>query len=263
MSNLSLKFKASIILSLLLLTIVIGSFVGIYTLFSEPLLSVSAEEISGSNVVSDEEAPTFKEIPQTRWMELAYRLNYAEKDDYSSWTTSAKSTAYSSNSSRLGGYAINDEIFSLTGTDEEGSHRLEPVNSLSAANNISAVSYAEIQIEYFRCVDKSYENGKENDEKIYINTDTRKLSDVSGGLGLSGVSATVGKGKVLYRSSYTENGLWGSWNYSNLVTSGMTLRFTAPYNQIAIIYELREEGPTVLNLYKYHHIVGIYRFNVV
>lgn len=192
----------------------------------------------------------------------AYRLIYAHDDNYSNWTTNAMSTSYSENANRLGAYAINDEFFSVEGVDAEGSHRLEPVNSLRAANNITAVSYADITINDFRDVDQLYQYDNNEKAKIYINDDTRKLDDLTAEFRVAGKDAPVAKGKILYRSADNVGQTWGAWSYMQLTTAGTTIRFTKPYNQIAIIYELREEGPHWYNLYKYHHIIGIYRFNV-
>lgn len=47
------------------------------------------------------------------------------------------------------------------------------------------------------------------------------------------------------------------------MSAGMLLHFGGgQYVQIVVIYEIREEAPNIFKKVIYHHIVGIYRFNV-
>lgn len=260
-----IKSKNTFILVITLVIILLGSF-GISANFICPKNIVFAETISDSESIfsdsiiafSDENAATFSTKPEPRWFSLAYRIIYAEKDDYSSWTTEAVQSHYSSTST-VASFAINDELFALYGTDATGEEvRLEPVNSLTAANNITAVSCANIRFDRFREVTTS-----SGGDRLNLNDDTRKLKDISAssGLRISGNETQILYGKILYRSVSGSGQTWGTWNYIDLA-SNIDLYFTQPCNQIAIIYEIREKGPNWWNLYQYHHLVAIYRFDI-
>lgn len=259
------KTKTTFILLITLVLILVGC-IGISLNFTCPNKIVFAETISNSesltseNIVafSNDNDATFSTKPEPRWFSLAYRIIYAEKDDYSSWTTEAVQSHYSSTST-VASFAINDELFALYGTDATGEEvRLEPVNSLSAANNITAVTSARIRFDHFREVTTS-----SGGDRLNLNDDTRKLKDISAssGLRISKNETQILYGKILYRSVSGSGETWGTWNYIDL-TSNVELPFYQPCNQIAIIYEIREKGPNWWNLYQYHHLVAIYRFDI-
>lgn len=259
MSKFTIKANVCMLVSIMLATVVVSGFLGGGVIFTE---SVVAAETSDQDIVrSDENAITIAEQSQKRWFTAAETIIYAHEDDYSNWDTGDIDSYYEEQSSggiTVSGFYINQELFSVEGVDSNGTTRLVPVYSLNAANNITAESYAQIFVTQIREVTSSY-----GGDRLSLSNDTRKLSDVYDGLRVES-SEKVGYGKLLYRSSSTANSYWGSWNQIDLVDN-LTLTFTAPYNQIAIIYEIEEKHPNAwLPLIKhYHHLVAIYRFNVV
>ena len=259
MSKFTIKANVCMLVSIMLATVVVSGFLGVGVIFTE---SVVAAETSDQDIVrSDENAITIAEQSQKKWFTAAETIIYAHKDDYSTWDTGDIDSYYDEQSSggiTVSGFYINQELFSVEGVDSNGTTRLAPVYSLDAANNITAESYAQILVTQIRDVTTSY-----GGDRLSISNDTRKLSDVFDDLRVES-SEKVGYGKLLYRSSSTANSYWGSWNQIDLVDN-LTLTFTAPYNQIAIIYEIEEKHPSAWRpLAKhYHHLVAIYRFNVV
>ena len=265
MRKLFLKFHATRILFIILFIVAVGGSFGLYSLFSEPRTNAAAESISYSDfatVLSDDEAPTFGEKPQTRWFAAAERIIYAMDDYYDKWSILPVRAYYeeeSSGGATVSSYDVNEELFAVEGIDVNGLTRLEPVYTLASANNITATSYAQITVSQFR---ELYTT--DGGDRMIISDDTRKLSELKGGLAIVGNDTEIGNGKILYRSSYESGAVWGSWNCIDL-TSNITLTFTAPYNQLAVIYELREKNPSIWKPfdYYYHHLIAIYRFNVV
>lgn len=221
-----------------------------------PNQKIFAEQnVTSEYAQCDKMSVKFAEKTENRWFSPAYRIYYASKDDYSNWTTDP---VYPKFYDGTKGYALNDELFKVDGTDSSGTTRIEPVHGLGAANNINAQSYATINISQFRTIESSY--------KCEVNDDTRKLKDLQADLKVENSDVQVYYGKALYRVATGAGQRWGNWNYANLNVgvnqASTTITFNGPQCvQVVVIYEIRE-NPT-LWFYQYYHIVGVYRFDIV
>ncbi len=211
---------------------------------------------SSTKANSNTDSARFDSI-QPKWYTEAYRLAYASNDNYSARTYSAVLPNYYSPSGGITATAIplNDEMYSVDGTDNVGFTRIQPVTNLSDVNNITAQGYANIVFNNFRSIPSVYNCSMRND--------TRKMKDLTSEFAISGDNTTVYYGKIMYRTAPYSGASWSGWNYIDL-THGASLNFYASKCvQIVVLYEIREEAHNIFKPVVYHHIVGIYRFDIV
>ncbi len=154
-------------------------------------------------------------------------------------------------------YPINEEKYGFFGIDDSNVEvRIQPVDSLSTPNNITADGDVTFHIRTVSQFPSS--------DYIYRNNDSRKLKDLYSDIRILGETTTVSYGKILYRT--TTGSTWGSWNFVNLNDlldqSNVTLHFNSGLKvQIVIIYEVKEKAINIFYPHMYYHVRGIYRFN--
>lgn len=220
--------------------------------------SAFAYELNSNSIAQgNSDANYFDNTVSTRWYTEAYRLAYASNDNYSSHTYNAIYPYYYSPSGGITAAAIplNDEMYSVDGTDNAGATRIQPVLSLGDGNNVFAQGHASITFNNFRGIPTAYNCSMRND--------TRAIKNLYSELAISGNNTTVYYGKIMYRTAAAVGANWSGWGYIDL-TNGASLYFNGSQCvQIVVIYEIREEAPNIFKPVKYHHVVGIYRFDIV
>lgn len=187
---------------------------------------------------------------QPRWFTFQPRLGWTKNKNFSGVSYTDQEVTYylGSGVHAFGGY-INEECYSVTGTDSTGaSYRLEPVSGLDQPNNINANGATTVQFSYIQ---------DPRGTCVFYN-DNSKLNSLTSGFYVNSTT-TVGTGKILYRQ--TNGTTWGAWSFTNL-NGSTSLSFSQTNVQIAVIYELNEKGRFMLDRDIHYYIAGIYRFNI-
>jgi len=217
--------------------------------FSETVYadSMGVKEISNKKTIVG-----FGNSNTTRWMTESYQIAYAYNDDYSNRTYNDVYPYYYKNSQIVVGETnLNTEIYKLEGTDSTGLARIQPVENFTDENNITAVSYASIDLTKFRdfC----------NDSYCGINDDSRDMANLESNIRIQNNYSDVSTGKVMYRSS--QSSTWMDWRYCEL-EDNVHLYFSGKQSvQLVVFYEIKEDKPWKFN--RYHHVLAIYRFDIV
>lgn len=151
--------------------------------------------------------------------------------------------------------AINTEMYTLNATDSTGTEvRLKPIEENNRWNNSNADTYAKVKIKYTYPL--------ENRKRLSYSKDMLSLYDIRGDLNVPGVKTWVEYGKILWRSTTTGFFDGVTWNYMDLQEA--ELSFVAPCHvQIALIYEIKENGYTIFQANKYYQCVAWYNLAVV
>lgn len=221
-------------------------------------MTVTDTKITESpTVYSDEEVPHFADfanIITPRWITFGPILAQAE-ENYQHISFDELQKRYRTGT--VIDYPINEEKYGFFGIDDSNVEvRIQPVDSLSAANNITADGDVTFHIRTVSQFPSS--------DYIYRNNDSRKLKDLYSDIRILNENTTVSYGKILYRT--TTGSTWGSWNFVNLNDlldqSNVTLYFASGLKvQIVIIYEVKELAINIFYPHMYYHVRGIYRFN--
>ncbi len=218
----------------LLAAILMLTFFVCFNMFNGNAKIAEAAGVDDNNtiaVISDDDVASFGDkVIQPKWFTYQPRLGWTKNDNFSNLSFSDKEITYYTGSGvhAFGGY-VNEECFSVIGTDVSGEvYRLVPVNGLSEPNNINSngavtIRFANLQAPRGTCV---------------FYNDNDKLNSLTSAFHVNSTTK-LGTGKILYRS--TNGSTFGNWSYTNL-TDSKTLNFTEHYVQIAVIYELNEKG---------------------